>query len=824
MEKKILPLIIISLFSLTCTSPQLKPERVLFDFSINTFDTSNNHMLVTYKITNATKKDFVGGQWELHWNQIVGTPLSESLPDGVSFEYVNGQQYLILNFDEKWPLKSGDSISFEGVQEGIISREVMGPMGAFIVYNKNQVLDLETRLHWEEAKGIANLNIPSATERYQEYSSLEPLPKEALSWVVPQPQIIKQNAGTRQVDHEWHIFLENPLKQHKNIFEKHFRQQFEQSIFWVDAPEKANVKIKHQSSIPSEGYQLNINKASIDIEASRVTGVFYALQSLDQIIHTASREQSAWPLLEIEDAPRFAYRGFMLDIARNFYDLEKIKQVIDAMGYYKLNYLDLRLSDDEGWRIEIPGLPELTKVGGKRGFTSDESDKLIPFYGSGAGGGARGNGFLSKDDFMILLTYAHEKNITVLPQISFPSHARAAIRAMATRNDNTYRLVDPQDQSQYRSAQLFNDNVVCICQESAFDFYEKVVLEMKAMYEASGLSLTQFSIGADELPYGIWKDSALCKAFMKKNHLKNTLELYNYGLKKLKKIFDQHNIVMSGWEDFLLEHSEKSQEETQIKKEQFNQEVIPYVWNNIWGEGREDMIYKFANKGFKTVMSNSAAFYFDMTDDRDFENYGLNWSGFVSYIDAWATDPENVFASVYLTRKNNISAEEIAKKTKLNPSKASNLWGIQSQLWTETVRDESIFDALFMPNLIVFAERAWAPRPQWISLKEEAQINAMKKAWNTFSNTLGQRQLPLIDQRLRPWTYDLPKAGGLIKDNKLYLKQAFPGMEIRYTLDGTVPTAKATLYQKPLTIDNDATIKVRVFNALGRGGKTIEIK
>ena len=245
----------------------------------------------------------------------------------------------------------------------------------------------------------------------------------------------------------------------------------------------------------------------------------YALQSLDQIIHTASREQSAWPLLEIEDAPRFAYRGFMLDIARNFYDLEKIKQVIDAMGYYKLNYLDLRLSDDEGWRIEIPGLPELTKVGGKRGFTSDESDKLIPFYGSGAEGGARGNGFLSKDDFMILLTYAHEKNITVLPQISFPSHARAAIRAMATRNDNTYRLVNPQDQSQYRSAQLFNDNVVCICQESAFDFYEKVVLEMKAMYEASGLSLTQFSIGADELPYGIWKDSPLCKAFMKKKQL-----------------------------------------------------------------------------------------------------------------------------------------------------------------------------------------------------------------------------------------------------------------------------------------------------------------
>lgn len=780
-------------------------------------------MEVTYQITNATKKDFKGGQWELHWNQIVGTPLWDSLPDGISFEYVNGQQYLILKFDEKWSLRSGDVISFKGIQEGIISREVMGPMGAFIVYDQNQVLELETRLHWKEAQGLASLNIPTAAQRYEEYASLEPLPKEALSWVVPHPKKIKQSAGKKQPDQKWQIFLENPLKKHKSKFEKHLKQQFEQSISWVNAPEKANVKIQYQPHIPAEGYQLNLNEASIDILASNAVGVFYALQSLDQIIHTASIEQTNWPLLEIEDAPRFAYRGFMLDIARNFYDLEKIKQVIDAMGYYKLNYLDLRLSDDEGWRIEIPGLPELTTMGGKRGFTADESDRLIPFYGSGAGGGDRGNGFLSKADFMSLLAYAHEKNITVMPQISFPSHARAAIKAMSIRKDENYRLVDPQDQSQYRSAQLFNDNVVCICQDSAFAFYEKVVTEIKAMYEATGLSLTQFSIGADELPYGVWTASPICEAFMDKHQLENTVALYNYGLKKLKDLFDKHNIVMAGWEDFLLEHSEKSQEETQIKKEQFNQEVIPYVWNNIWGAGREDMIYKFANKGFKTVMSNSAAFYFDMTDDGDFENYGLNWSGYVSYIDTWATDPENVFASVYLTRKNNISPEEIANKTKLDPSKAANLWGIQSQLWTETVRNESIFDALFMPNLIVFAERAWAPQPEWISLKEEAQIEAMNQAWNTFSNTLGQRQLPLIDLRLSSWAYDLPKAGGLIKDNKLFLKQAFPGMEMRYTLDGSVPTAKATLYRMPVSIDVNATVKVRIFNALGRGGKTIEI-
>jgi len=807
-----------------CTAPKTEREGVYFDLTIQKFDWENNQMEVSYKITNATKTNFKGGQWALHWNQMVGTPVAASLPEGISFEWVNGQQYLIFRFDDQWPLKAGETLSFEGLQKGLINREVMGPMGAFIVHDQHQVVELESQLQWKTAEGVEGLSIPTAAQRYEALANIAPLPKEHLSWVVPNPQKIKQNPGTKQPDQQWQVFLATHFNSHKNQIEKHLSQQFELPISWVDTPQKANVNIQHQSNLSHEAYHLSLNEKSININASSTTGIFYALQSLDQIIYTATSEQTNWPLLDIEDAPRFAYRGFMLDIARNFYDLEKIKKVIDAMAYYKLNYLDLRLSDDEGWRIEIPGLPELTSVGGKRGYTPDESDQLIPFYGSGALGGDRGNGYLSTSDFMALLTYADEKNITVMPQISFPSHARAAIKAMNVRNDGTYRLVDPNDQSQYRSAQLFDDNVICICQESAFNFYEKVVLEIKEMYEASGLQLKQFSIGADELPYGVWTASPLCAAFMKKYQLKNTIDLYNYGLKKLKNLFDKQNIIMAGWEDFLLEHSEKSQEETQIKKEQFNQEVIPYVWNNIWGAGREDMIYKFANQGFETVMSNSAAFYFDMTDDRDFENYGHNWSGYVSYIDTWATDPENVFASEYLTQKNNISKEEIDTKTKLDPSKASNLLGIQSQLWTETVRNESIFDALFMPNLIVFAERAWAPRPEWLNRKGNVQLDAMHQAWNVFSNTLGQRQLPLIDRRLSPWAYDLPKAGGIIEENTLYLKQAFPGMELRYTLDGSVPTAQAKHYQKPIHIKTNANVKVRVFNALGRGGKTIEVK
>ena len=147
-------------------------------------------------------------------------------------------------------------------------------------------------------------------------------------------------------------------------------------------------------------------------------------------------------------------------------------------------------------------------------------------------------------------------------------------------------------------------------------------------------------------------------------------DLYDANVSRLKRILNNHGIVLSGWEDFLLEHSDQSQSETLIKDQRFNYEVIPYVWNNIWGGGREDMNYKFANLGFKTVMSNSSAFYFDMADDRDMESHGLNWSGYVDYFDAWAIDPENIFANGILNEKHKLSEEYIAKKSNVRSQQA----------------------------------------------------------------------------------------------------------------------------------------------------------
>ena len=188
----------------------------------------------------------------------------------------------------------------------------------------------------------------------------------------------------------------------------------------VKGNEKSQIHILKNNELGKEEYQLKIQENLISINVSSYSGLLYAFVSLNQILYNAQEEKMGIPLIEINDTPRFNHRGFMLDLSRNFYPKEKILQIIDLMAYYKLNVLDLRLTDDEGWRIEIPGLPELTQVGSKRGFTRDENDRLFPMYGSGSGKkDTHGSGFISRKDFIEILKVAKERNIRVVPKSVF---------------------------------------------------------------------------------------------------------------------------------------------------------------------------------------------------------------------------------------------------------------------------------------------------------------------------------------------------------------------------------------------------------------------
>ena len=802
-------------------------------YIIKAIDTVQNQMSVRIELINNSSFSFEKSAWQLHWNQMKGQVINSSLPRDITYTHVNGDNYMFLQFNGEWKLKVKDTLSFEFQQKGIMDRLVMGPMGAFIVDGQTPY-PVETTIFWEEADHLSSLQIPTASERYDNLEGIYLLPRDSLLKLVPDAVSIAYKPNRRAAEDQWRISIDPQLDSNRSNVASLMSSLFEQRIVF-DTSKSVNFFIRHNPSLSSEAYGLEISETHIIIESSAYPGIVYGLQSLRQLIDLAKVERTEWPLIQVTDAPRFSYRGFLLDIARNFYGLSKLKQIIDLMSQFKLNHLDLRLTDDEGWRLEIDELPELTSVGSKRGYTNTEFDRLIPMFGSGAMGTSQSNGYLTQEEFKELITYAAIRNVKIIPQISFPSHARAAVKAMESRyhyytnlgkfdKANEYRLLDPEDQSIYRSAQNYNDNIVCICSESAYRFYDKVLSSVTQNYRDVGVPLTLLSIGADEVPYGAWQKSPLCEKFMKQNRdsIHSIAELYTYNLKRLKKLLNQRGITMAGWEDILLDHSDKSQGETRLVKETFDYEIIPYVWNTSWGEGREDMIYKMANAGFTPIMSNSSAFYFDMTDDKDIENYGLNWSGYVDYFDTWAINPLDVFSNLSLIDKHHLSPAYINQRIKLEPDKRSNFLGIQSQLWTETAINEDILDELLLPNLIVFAERAWSSSPDWHEITDPTlQRKTSRAEWNVFSNTLGQRILPLINYWYPSLAFHLPKPGAKIIDGQWKVRSSFPGLKIHYSVNGQLPNSTHPAYESPIETDVSQSLQLRVFDTKGRGGKSI---
>ena len=800
-------------------------------YTINEFSSEDNRLNVTLDITNKTNND-ISSLWSLHWNQISALVDSESIPKNTKYEYVAGQSYNILSFGNDYTLKKDETISIDLKQRGGVKRKSDFPMGGFVVTD-DDILNVKFINLWQNAKDIQELDIPTANDRFNYNVSNKLLDKSQLDLIIPTPNKIDFFEGQMDLKTKYSINIDESL----NLNFDFAKSLMSGVAKIVSNNEEADIKISFIENLTKESYELNIDNNSISIFASDRAGALYGLQSLKQIFLVAKLEETAIRNLKITDSPKFSYRGMLLDISRNFYGPKKIKQILDYLSFFKINHLDFRLTDDEGWRLEIPGLEELTEVGSKRGYTKDESDNLIPIYGSGPDSNSSpGSGYLSKSEFMDILKYANERNITIIPQISYPSHIRSAIISMNARYQKymklgdkgeaeKYLLIDPNDESEYYSAQGFDDNIVCICRESAFNFYEKVIDEVYLMYKEADVEMKKFGVGADEIPYGAWRKSPLCDKFMEEKSITGDYDaLYQYQQRRIYDKLSSYGLTMTGWDDILLRLTEKNQSETQIKDFFKDDDILLFVWNNSWGGGRQDMIYKYANLGYKTIMSNSSAFYFDMVDDKDFDNIGLSWSGYADYKDIWTVDVFDIFNDSYGVKKNNISTDYINKSEKIDPKNRDNIIGIQSQIWGETIVDEDVLDYMFMPNIIVFSQKAWSQDDSWMSISDkEIKNQTLEIEWNKFTNNLGQRVLPIVDEIFGGLSYDLPKPGGIIVNDSLYANTVFPGLDIKYTLDGTVPDSNSENYTTPVKIKTDDVVHLRLFDKKGRGGNDIKV-
>ena len=575
-------------------------------------------------------------------------------------------------------------------------------------------------------------------------------------------------------------------------------------------------------------YKLTVTEKAINIVGVDGNGVFNGLQSLASLITVG---ESRLPVLSIDDEPHYAFRGMLVDVARNFHSKAFILSLLDQMAAYKLNKLHLHLGDDEGWRLEIPSLPELTEVGAKRCFDVSEQKCLMPQLGAGVDENSPVNGYYSVSDYQEILKAASARHIQVIPSLDMPGHSRSSIKAMTARykkyhaleNEDKakqFLLEDFDDKTQYSSVQFYGDNTINACLDSSYDFIVEVMTQVKKIHASAGQPLTRYHIGADETA-GAWLDSPACIDFIANNDhgVTQMSELGAYFIERVAGILSKLDIETAGWSDGL--------EHTSVDK------MPAIVQANAWDTlfwGGHDKVHQLANRNWQIVISSPDVLYFDFPHEADPKEHGYYWaSRHINTEKVFQFMPDNlpVHAEFWLDRQDN---SYVADDTKTPLAKGRRFLGIQGQLWSENVRNDDMVEHKIFPRLLALAERAWhhadwAVPYNYQGAKYSQQSNTFTKKmqakrdkqWSLFANTLGQKEFTKLE--LGDIAYRLPTVGAVVKAGKLHANIAFPGLTIEYQVDDGIWIT----YQEPIAVSGEVNIRSRSTNGL-RTSRITQIK
>ena len=239
--------------------------------------------------------------------------------------------------------------------------------------------------------------------------------------------------------------------------------------------------------------------------------------------------------------------------------------------------------------------------------------------------------------------------------------------------------------------------------------------------------------------------------------------------------------------------------------------VIPFVWQNLWGN--QDLGYRLANAGYPVVLCNVTNLYFDLAYNKDPEEPGFYWGGFVDTRKAFDFRPFDIFTSTNVDPMGHPFDPETDYKDmeRLAPGAQSNILGIQGQLWSETIKGPEMMEYYIFPKLLALAERAWG--------KALPEGEAAAENWAEFANALGRRELIRLDHLSGGYNYRVPTPGAKIVGDKAMANVVFPGLDIRYTTDGSEPDLDSPLYAEPVPIDSLTCF--RTFDHRGRGSRMV---
>jgi hexosaminidase len=512
-----------------------------------------------------------------------------------------------------------------------------------------------------------------------------------------------------------------------------------------------SMTIVHDAKLGSEGYNLHVNPNTVSLSANKPAGLFYGMQTLIQLLPKEIESKmvvsnTAWvvPSVTITDSPRFGWRALMLDVVRHFFTKEEVETFIDNMVKYKYNLLHLHLTDDQGWRIEIKSLPNLTKVGAWRakregawGNTKAPDPSEPKTYG----------GFYTQDDIKEIVQYAEDRFVSILPEIDVPGHSMAAVTSYPELSctPGTYAVNAGEEFQEWgkNGNRALIDNTLCPANEKVYEFLDKVFTEVAQLFPFEYIHM-----GGDEAAKNFWEKSETVKALMQKEGLKNMKEVQSYFVKRVEKIIQSKGKKLIGWDEILEGGLAPS--------------AAVMSWRGMDGG------IEAAKQGHNVVMAPKDYTYVELmqgdpyVEPPEFDTLRLNQSYKFEPI------PQGVDPNLIL--------------------------GGEACLWSEHVTNMRAAEYLLWPRGLAIAESLWSPTekknwPDFVT-RVEHQFERMDVAKIKYSRSMYD-----------PAFYASTKENGQLI---VELKTEVPGLVIYYSFDETNPDEFYPKYEKPLIIPKDA--------------------
>jgi hexosaminidase len=474
--------------------------------------------------------------------------------------------------------------------------------------------------------------------------------------IIPKPQSLQIGKSKFTINDKTKIVVPSNAKESIPVAEQ---LALRIKILKTFSPEIVNnvtnnsIVFQTNKGLSNEAYELTVKPTSIIIEASSAVGHFYGLQTLFQLLPSeifgASQKQNlelSVPECIIKDAPRFGYRGVMLDVGRHFFSVDFIKKFIDILAMHKLNNLHWHLTEDQGWRIEIKKYPKLTEIGSIR------KETMLGHYRDQKFDGKPYGGFYTQDQIREIVAYSQTKFVNIVPEIEMPGHALAAIAAYP-------ELGCTGEQYEVGTKWGVEERVYCPS-EKTFSFLEDVLTEVIDLFPSPYIH-----IGGDECPKEMWKKSSFCQDLIKKENLKDEHGLQSYFIQRIDKFVTSKGRKIIGWDE-ILEGG-----------------LSPNATVMSW-RGEEGGI-EAAKQKHDVIMTPN--------------NY--------LYLDYYQSDPANEPIAIggFLPLDKTYSYEPLSSE--LSEDEAKYIKGVQANLWTEYIATPEYAEYMLLPRAIALAEIAW---------------------------------------------------------------------------------------------------------------------